>query len=139
MQESEIAVQWVYKTLSQDSTLMSLINGVHDTAIPERYADDLPRIQISVLDSRPLKVVDRHKIFTRVPVLVRIVNSSTSFSDIHVAANRVDALLHRQGGVADDGAVLSSELSRELREADRVDGKEYRNLGGEYFLIVKAT
>lgn len=135
--ESDAAEQWLYATLSGDSTLTALLaspTAIYAEVAPEGAA--FPCVVYAQMAATDVMVVGAHRIFTNALYLVKAVGQGASYGPLKAIAARVDALLHRGAAAATaDGTTWGSYRERPFRLAEVSNGIQYRSSGGLYRLF----
>lgn len=139
MIETVAVDEWLYQTMSADSTLTALASGgVHaDVAPPD---STLPAVVFSDLGGADTVGVDGTRILTSGLWLVRAIAEATSWQGtLRQAADRIDAVLDNTSGVV--SGVTVGKCSREAphKLVDTAHGRQYRHLGGTYRIVLYPT
>lgn len=132
-------VRWVWTTLTTDPTLQGLLGGTQASAearVWEGVAPEgtgTPWVVFTVVEPRDVKVVGLAQVFAMVQVQVKVVGKATSYGPLLPVYQRVHELLDgKTNQVVVDGVVLTSERVSGIQFPERVNGIEYRHLGGLY-------
>lgn len=137
--EDSGVAQWLYATLSADSTLTGLLGGVaaiYDTVAPESAVP--PYIVFSLHSSTDSLGVAATRIFVRGVWLVKAVDQSDSFVSVSAIYQRLDALLQKQSGTATNGThVYSCSRQSSFRLASAESGLQFRQQGGLYRIVAQ--
>lgn len=137
MSELITAMTWIRSTLSADETLSDThgITEVYVGAAPSDAAYPLI-IVANYTPGRDLAYNNARRLWVDPVFLVKVVDRTATFTAIEDAADRVDALLHRQ---SNGGDVLSCvrEEPFSFVEFDEQENQHYRHLGGMYRVQVK--
>lgn len=134
-----VATRWIYAVLAGDAALASLApGGVHDGGAPG--GPTYPLIRLRAGPARHVSVVNGVVVMSAITVDVTVVGQTRSSVDLEPAADRVHALLHRQGGAVAGGLVLSCVEVAPLAYPElATGGVSYRHLGGAYQLLAQRT
>lgn len=146
MSELSVAATWIYETLAGDATLVALIAsapgrpgdpGIYDEKAEQGAAFPLVLFQ----DNNPEDVlgVGARRLMQSGEWLVRVVGQTRSYESLVTIADRIDTLLHLQDGSVSGGAVEGCHRERPYRLAYDVEGVEYREMGGFYYLYAKES
>lgn len=136
MIETVRAHEWLYKTLSTDGPLGSLVGGrVYRRLAP---ADaPMPFVIFQYQAGHDVWAPGPHRIMSHLVCVVKVVGLATEYQGLKKIADRIDELLQAAQGEVADGRVLSC-VREEAVDYEEVDGGvRYQHLGGQYRLYVQ--
>lgn len=139
MNETLVADEWIHTTLTADATLMGLVGGVWQDAIPP---DDTttalsrpwpnPHVVYFFQGGSDLMIVNATRIWSDGVWVIKAVDDRPSYSRMVDVDDRIEAALHRQSGTVSGGTVWTAVRETPFRLAENIDGTAYRHLGGTY-------
>lgn len=134
----EIAEKWLYSVLSGDAALAGLVSDrISGTLSPELL--DTPYVTFLMQASRDVSAVNGIRISTDNLYIVKGVAQTSTWDDLIPIANRIDALVHRTGGVVSfGGGSLTSTREMTFQQAEVDSGLQYRHLGGIFRIRASA-
>lgn len=136
-EETIVADTWLYETLTGDSALMAEVTGVHSTS---RTRDsELPAVVFEWLAGTDVMYVNGIRVWHSGVWIVKAVDVTSSWTDVQTAAERIDALLHRQSGSPTGGTVFTATREAPFRSAYTNEGVSYRELGGRFRIAVQKS
>ena len=138
MTEIAVAERWIYGRLYADATLIAKgVTGVYADRAPDSAKP--PYIVFALLTPRDVWTVETVRIMSTLPYVVRAIGAGRGAVTLDDIADRVDALLHAQGGSPTGGGlVLACVRERPFTLTERTnDGVYLRHLGGIYRLEVQ--
>lgn len=137
-QESGIAFQFLYTTLSNDPGLtVSAPGGVwRSMAPPSTQPPYIILVLQSGMDTLTAQVV---RLLSEIVYQVRVVGPVSMTSSLFSIASEIDALLGRTSGTAPGGLVLSCWRESPLQLDELVNGELWTNIGGLYRLQIQQT
>lgn len=129
---------WIVTTLAADATLQALApGGVFDTDAPPGAA--YPFVQVYESGNSTARGQGGLRLLVSALFGVKVVTEGRSYDAILDAAERVDALLDGAAGATTDLTVFDVGRESELKRGYMEDGIDYRELGGLYRAIVRAS
>lgn len=138
MQESAIALEWLYTTLSNDNALTSYApGGVWRALAPDGTIT--PFVIISYQSGMDVLSMNAYRLMSDLLFQVKIVGPALITSQLFNAANEVDAVLKRASGTVDGGIVLACFRESPLQTDEIVNGEQWSNIGGLYRTIVQQS
>lgn len=138
MIESLVADEWIYETLTGDTTLMALVAGVYDSLVPPSVPLSSTVVLFSFQASTDYFGVGSHRVMADNVYLVRAVAQSASYATVQAAADRIDALLHQVNNqTLDNGLMISCWRESIFKLAETAQGVQYRHLGGMYRVLTQ--
>jgi hypothetical protein len=118
---------WIYNTLTGNSELMDLINGVFTDG--GSIGDEHPIIRIDYVDGEVLKNNGSIIWFDEVYDVIAV-DQSKSYVSAATIAEKVLALLDNATEQSvGDGVMIGSTVIEKIKYPEKVDGKEYAHLG----------
>jgi hypothetical protein len=131
------AETWLYSKLSTDVTLAGLVGSrIYTEIAPE--AAIYPLVLIKFSDARDSRGVGAVRIKTDITYFVVVIGAGNSAVALATTEARLNTLLDRSpGGSNSYGTVMSCVRAGPYTQVDLIDGKPYRQLGGEYLLQVQ--
>lgn len=138
MQESAIALEWLYTTLSEDDALLSYApGGVWRALAPDGTTTPFVIIAFqSGMDVLSMNVV---RLMTDVLFQVKVVGPALITSQLFNAADEIDTLLKRASGTVTGGTVLACYRESPLQLDELVNGEVWSNIGGLYRAAVQQS
>lgn len=138
MDETLVADTWLANTLTNDAQLMGEVNGVYSSEAPQ--GAPMPYVIFEWMGGTDVTFVNGIRVWHSGVWVVKAVDETTTFADLQTAAERLEALLHRQSGNNSGGTVFTATREAPFRSAYSDDsGKSYRELGGRFRIEVQAT
>lgn len=134
--ETLVGDTWLYATLTGDAALMAEVTDVHSTSRPQ--GSQLPAVVFEWLAGRDVTYVNGIRVWHSGVWIVKAVAQTSSWSDLDAAAERIDALLHRQSGTGAGGTVFTSTREAPFRSSYSDEGVHYRELGGRFRIDVQS-
>lgn len=136
--EIALSFEWLYSTLSGDSTLAGYApGGVFRSLAPPTTATPFVIMSYqSGLDSLTMNAV---RMMSELLFLAKAVGPATSMAGIVNAASQIDVLLKRTSGTTVDGlgAILACYREQPLEVDEIVNGELWTNIGGLYRLQIE--
>lgn len=129
---------WIVERLEADSTLQALApGGVYDTDAPPeaRY----PFVLVYETGNSTTRGNGGLRVLVNALFGVKVVSEGRSYDAILDASERVDALLDGVDGAAADLTVFDIGRESELKRGYVEDNIDFRELGGVYRCIVRAS
>lgn len=138
MSEIVEAEQWLYSTLSGDSTLTGLATGgVWRVLAPAKTA--LPYVIFQKQAARDVSTVAAIRIMDSLLYTVKaVVLKSDYLAKGAAMADRIDTLLHRQTATTSNAYVFACYREEPFSMDELTAGTEYSHLGGIYRLYVQS-
>lgn len=133
--ETIVADTWLYTTLTGDAALMAEVTGVHSTQASQDA--ELPYVMFEWLAGTDVTYVNGIRVWHSGVWVVKAVDDTSSWTDLQTAAERIDTLLHRQGGSPSGGTVFTSTREAPFRASYSDEGVHYRELGGRFRIEVQ--
>lgn len=134
--ETLVADTWLHQTLTGDVALMAEVNSVHSSQAPQNAV--MPYVVFDWLGGQDVTYVNGIRVWHSGLWVVKAVDEATTYSVLSAAADRIEALLHRQGGNPDGGTVFTATREAPFRSSYSDDaGKSYRELGGRFRIEVQ--
>lgn len=128
--------RWLYSVLHSDATLMGLATDVHGWPVPPNAV--LPYVLFQEQTSRDEQGMGPTRLWVRGLWIVRAVFETRDWGgNLEAAANRIDALLHAQGGTVSSGQVFVCVREGPFRLIENVQSRQFRHLGGYYRCIAR--
>jgi len=129
---------WLHATLTGDATLVALLatgagylDGVYKDEAPAGAG--YPFVRFGYLGGVDVEGQKAHRILHSGLWLVAGVAQAREYDS--AIADRLDVLLHRASGTADDGIIFSSTRDAPFRLSENDEGTDYRHLGGQYRIL----
>ncbi len=133
--ETATAETWIYSTLANDATLISLgVTGVYSYIAPEGSA--FPYILFQQQAASDVNAVGPTRIMAQLVYVIRVVTMG-SIGSVVAISTRLDNVLQAQSGSNANGLVISCMRERPFVQVETVEGRSYRHLGGIYRLYVQ--
>lgn len=130
--------EWIITHLAADATLQGLApGGVYDTDAPPEAA--YPFVLVYETGNSTTRGNGGTRLLVNVLFGVKVVSETRSYSAIQSAAERADALLDGVLGASADLTVFDISRESELKRGYVEDNVDYRELGGIYRCIVRAS
>jgi len=124
-------LEWIYDTLSADSTLTGLVSTrIYDGLAPQGAA--FPFVVFNHQGGSDLRGVGSERVFNNSLYQVKAVTKGGSFSSGATIADRIDALLQAASGTTSDGVILGCVREQAIMLIEQQSGVEYRHVGGIY-------
>jgi hypothetical protein len=134
--ETTAGFQWLYNTLSADSTLQTdAPGGVWRGLAPPGTAT--PFVILSLQSGKDVITANAVRVFDDDTFLVKAVGPASNNAGVLAAASRIDALLGRTSGQVTAGAILACYRETPISIDELVNGELWSNLGGLYRLIIQ--
>lgn len=143
--ETLVAAQWLYATLSGDATLVAALPdgtaGICQEKAPQ--GTRFPYVVFAMLD--PGQVLDttgpsQEVIWVDSVWLVKAVDQSSSYGTLTTVAARLAALLNKRAGTVALGEVWSCRYVRPMQLSETgPGGEQYRHLGATYRIKSKGV
>jgi hypothetical protein len=131
--EADACEQLLYSTLTGDSTLNGLVNGVFMGIAPQPTT--YPFVVMQEMSGIDLMTVDSARIWTNFLYLVKVVGQTASYADLRTAVARMDVLLHRLSGTVSNGTIWACVRQQVFRMPEYAPGgQQFRHAGGIYRL-----
>lgn len=132
--ETNAAEQWLATTLKADAPLTALVGTrVYNTRRPSATTP-FPCVIFQMQAPRAdLMVLGGVRVWAEMLYLVRGIAEQMSYEgNLATIANRIDASLHAQSGVASAGVVWVAVRESPFQLSEIVDGRTFAHLGGLY-------
>lgn len=137
MNEIARAFEWLYDTLTEDSTLATLVGArVYRGVAPQGEAR--PCVVYNAAAGHDVMTVGTARVITHVVVTVKAVGRNTDYAALKSVADALDAALHGARGSASGALVLSCYREMPLDYIEHTQTETYAHLGGQYRLLVQA-
>jgi hypothetical protein len=128
---------WLHDRLSGDAALTALLGG--DDSAPAGAKYPLVVFQMTG-DPQDVMVHNSIRILCNAPYMVKAIDEGMSYVRAQQVADRIDFLLTRASGSTTGGRIESCVREKPIRYPEQSDdGREYRHLGGEYFIQAQAS
>ena len=131
------ALEWIYTTLSTDTTVANLIDDrIYDGVVPQGSA--YPLIIFNHQGGADARGVGVYRAFDNSLYQVKAVAQSESYSEATEIADAIDEALQGASGTADGGYIGPAvrEQTLMLTEVGK-GGIQYRSVGGLYRLAAQ--
>lgn len=131
--ESAYLDHWVIKTLQDDATLDTMVNGVYSERIPRGQA--LPAIRVADMAPGDVNSQNGTRIMVRGFYLVAVVDDVDTWAPLAPIADQIDVVLHRAAGVLSPVRVLQVFREEPYKQHEEEGDVQFRHLGGMYRLV----
>lgn len=131
--------QWLFATLSADSTLTGLVGArIFSEVAPPGSAFPFIVFALSTADD-VIGATEADRIMVDAQWTILAVDETLTWvGSLQDIADRVDTLLRSSsGGTADSATVFAAHRIRPLRLLEERDGRQFRKLGGLYRLLIQ--
>lgn len=145
--ESTLAFTWLFQTLSQDSTLSTLVTDCYRGVAPQGTIP--PWVSFDFQSGSDTNSATGARLFTRDLYQVRVIGPESQFAAMQAAADRIDALLHGARNIpiltatGQAGTLLACVRESQLTLPQDLPGSSYgaawRLLGGLYRCTIQAA
>lgn len=136
--EQFIGDDWLYATLSGDSTLAGLVGDrIYPAVAPPATA--YPLVTFDLASAPVIQTADARVLWVRAKYLIKVWSTGTSFEAGRAIWERINALLHRASGTTAAGTVIAATRAEELRGTDEAPNEQLRWVGGMVDLMVQSN
>lgn len=136
MSEIVAAEEWLTTVLGADAALGSYVgNRIYSHVVPDGAA--YPYVWMTNQSNRDVMGIGTNRVMVNEIYTVRGVALASSFVELELIADRIDAVLHAASGVVVRGTVLGCVRQAPFVMVDPAKGVQYRQLGGIYRLWVQ--
>ena len=137
MNETARLELWLYTALTDNSTLMGLIDTVYAYQAPQTETFAKPFVIYAPLTALDLTGMGPFRIFTTFMYKVVAVGKTTSLQALSTIADQIDTTLQNAQATTTDTRILSCIRVNELSLGEDIQGVSYRQLGGKYRIQVQ--
>jgi hypothetical protein len=135
--------QWLYSTLSGDSTLSALVGGrFYSSEVSQDDDTAYPCVLFSYYTGNDVLGMNASRHYSECVYKVVVIGLDQPFSALEAAYARADLLLHRQAAITVPGAgsIIHSYRSQPYQITETAPGgKQYRSLGGLYVIAAQPS
>jgi len=124
----------IYTTLSSDTTLMAIIQGIYDDVAP--YGSSFPHVVLIVQSDETITAIaprNVSRVYDNIVVLVKVVDQQDSYETVRTAMNRIDVLLSAAYNSYVKGFIREDLIK--FVENSAADTPPFRHLGYMYHTI----
>lgn len=138
VQESGIAFEFLYSTLSSDNTLTALApGGVWRSMAPP--STNPPYVILSLQSGVDVLTSQIVRLMTQILYQVKVIGPVAMTAQLFSAAQEIDNLLARTSGTATGGVILACWRESPLQLDELVNGELWTNIGGLYRIQAQQT
>lgn len=138
--ETALGYQWLYSTLSSDSTLAALAVGGCWRAMAPPTITTYPYVVFALQSAKDSVTMNAFRLLSEQLFQVKAVGPGSLSAAIAGAAQRIDQLLSSpSSGSTSGGVILSSYRESPFEVNELVNGELWWNLGGLYRLLIEQS